>query len=48
MGRLAVSAISQLFVDRFGHSLQFCHNKKAIDDGFMADSRVFREGVDFK
>ncbi len=33
MGRLAVSAISPLFVDRFGLSLRFCHlefDKEAI------------------
>ncbi len=41
--------IYPLFVDRLGHSLQFCQlefHKEAKFDGFMAHSRVFREGVD--
>ena len=35
-GRLAISAISLLFVDRFGRSLRFCHLefvKEEIYDG---------------
>ena len=35
-GRLAISAISPLFEDRFGRSLQFCHlqfDKESIYDG---------------
>ena len=50
MGRLALSAISPVFVDRFGYSLRFCHlefDDEAIYDGFIAYIRVFR-GVDFK
>ncbi len=42
-GRLAVSAISPLFVDRFELSLWFLrleYEKKAISDGFMAHSRA--------
>ncbi len=45
-GRLAVSAISPLFVVRFGRSLRFNHlefDKEAISDVFMAH-RVFRGG----
>ena len=44
-GRLAVPAISPLFVVRFGRSLRFNHlkfDKEAIFDGFMAHCRVFR------
>ena len=40
-GRLAVSAITSLIVDRFGFYLRVCHlefDKKAISDGFMAHS----------
>ncbi len=43
--RLAVLALSPLFVNRFGCSLQFCHleyDEEAISDGYMAHSRVFR------
>ncbi len=44
-GRLAFSSISQLFVDRNGRSLHFCHkefDKEAISDGFMTHFCVFR------
>ncbi len=44
-GRLAVSAISPLFVIRFLRSLRVCHLeyvKEAILVGFMAHSRGFR------
>ncbi len=39
-GRLAISAISLLVVDRFGHSLQRCHlefDKEAIYDGWRSE-----------
>ena len=42
-GRLAVSAISPLFVDGFGRSLRSFHqefDKEAIFDGFIAHSLV--------
>ncbi len=43
MGRLTLSAISPLFVDRVGCSLRFCHVELTrISDSFMAHSRVFR------
>ncbi len=41
----AVSAISLLFVDRFGRSFRLCHlefDKIAMYDSFMAHSHVFR------
>ncbi len=47
-GRLTLLAISSLFVNRSGCSLQFCHlefDKKAISDGFMGNSQVFTRGV---
>ena len=47
MGSLAFSSISPLFMDRFGRYLRFCHPefyKKAISDGFLAHSHVFRRG----
>ena len=45
-GRLAISAISPLFVNRNERSLRFCNlefDEEAISDGFMAHSRVLRE-----
>ncbi len=47
---LANSAISPLFVDRFGRSLQLCHidfDEEAISDGLITHSRVFREDFEF-
>ena len=46
-GRLAVSALSPLFEDRFGLSLWSCHqefDKEAIFDGFNAHSLFVRGG----
>ncbi len=46
-GRLAISAIYQLFGDRTGRFLRYCHlkfDKEVISDGFKAHSRVFRGG----
>ena len=45
--RLAGLVISTLFVERFRRSLWVCYLefvKEAISDGFMAHSRIFREG----
>ena len=44
-GRLAISALSPLFVNRFGRSLRFCHlefNKKAISDSHMSKNTRYR------
>ena len=40
-------AISSLFVDRFGHSLRFCHrfDKEAISDGCRSENARFRGEV---
>ena len=49
MGRLAVSAISPMFMDRLGRSLRFCYlefDKKVISDGFMGHSRVLGGGFE--
>ncbi len=46
-GRLTFSAISPLFLGKFGRSLRFCYlgfDEEAISDGKMAHYRVFRGG----
>ncbi len=47
---LSLSAITLLFVDRFGRSIwpsQLEFDEKASYDGLMAHSRVFRRGFEF-
>ena len=45
-GRLAILALSPLFMVRFGRSSRFFYlefDKETISDGFMAHFRVLRE-----
>ncbi len=47
MGRLAISTISPLFVDRFWRSLRFCYlkfNKEALSDGCRVKTQGIGEG----
>ncbi len=38
-GRLAITAISQLFVDRFGRSVRFCNIE--FDENAISDELIF-------
>ena len=46
MGPLDLTAISPLFVDRFGRTLRFCYlefDKEAISDGCRSEDSGFSE-----